>query len=87
MIEKTKAQTDRIWTNLRQGRGTVYQQDLVSDIEAHPAFSLVKITKLAESFYHPADSSIREITKARTTMLRKIIHCLDSLWVIKNNET
>lgn len=78
---KSRAQTDRIWTNLRQGRGTVTQQNHVLDILQHPSFSLVNITKLFSEVYPEISdtASITTISKKRTEALRNMLRVLDAI--------
>lgn len=78
---KTRAQTDRIWTNLRQGRGTVTQQNHVLDIILHPSFKLVNITTLFSEVYPPIEDneSLATISKQRTEGLRRILRILDAI--------
>ena len=76
---KTRAQTDRVWTNLRQGRGTVKQQNLMAEIVRHPMYKYVKITKLINLLYHPSDDSLASRTRARTEALQGVLKMLEAM--------
>ena len=74
-----KAKTDRVWTNLRQGRGTIPQQNMLCAIIRHTAFPLVKATLLFQRLYNPMGTSVQAITAARTEALREMLRTLDAM--------
>lgn len=74
-----KAQTDRVWTNLCAGAGTVQQQNLLAGITRNSAFPLVKATKLFQQCYTPKGSTVREVTVARTHALVKMQNVLNGM--------